>query len=78
MKNEYYTDKVLPAYRELYDTVYYKRPAKRRAFLVEDHVQSHGTRGSGDNPARRYKEKYQLVEHNHPSKSPDLNPVEGV
>jgi transposase len=78
MTQEYYTEKCLPQYRYLYDFVKYKRPGKGRAFLVEDNVQSYGTRSADSSQPQRYKLSYELEWHPHPAYSPDLNPIEGV
>ena len=75
MTNKYYTETLLPVYLKVIQEA---QAAGRRAILQEDNDPSHGTKGTGDNLARRFKQEHNIELLKHSAQSPDLNPSEGV
>lgn len=71
---EYYKEKILPAYC---CAINLRRIKELREWeLLEDGDPSHGIRIPG--LAQELRDQYCIKNHQHPAQSPDLNPIEGV
>jgi hypothetical protein len=86
MRASYYTEKILPVYRDaLYALQARSNELRGRVhrndrynwFIVEDNDPSHGTRNDDSLPAH-YRKQHGMRRIVHPANSPDLNPIEGI
>jgi transposase len=86
MRASYYTEKILPVYRDALRFLRLESDAIRHHihpeyryswYLVEDNDPSHGTRNPDSLPAV-YKAKHGIHRLHHPANSPDLNPIESI
>jgi hypothetical protein len=84
MRASYYTEKILPVYRDALRMLRLESDVIRahihpdyryKWYLIEDNDPSHGTRNSDSLPAV-YKAKNGIHRLHHPANSPDLNPIE--
>jgi hypothetical protein len=86
MRASYYTEKILPVYRDALRLLRCEsdvirthiHPSNRyNWYLVEDNDPSHGTRNPDSLPAV-YKAQHGIHRLHHPANSPDLNPIEAI
>ncbi|KAI4264580.1 MAG: hypothetical protein L6R35_007294 [Caloplaca aegaea] len=76
MNQEYYVKHVQPHYIKAINAFRLQNSKHRGFYLVEDGDPSHGMRKRG--PAQRARDDNWITNIEHPSNSPDLNPIEGI
>lgn len=86
MRASYYTDKLLPIYRDAMEELEARsddlrgnihRDDRYNWYIVEDNDPSHGTKNPESEPAI-YRSRAGMRRLYHPANSPDLNPIEGI